>query len=332
MMKWTDTANPLPIPQTITPSHGTIEVRDYQVSEEDRKVFWKRGYWKGPVVLDAKACLDLSEEFERIYQGQIDGDGSPYEYPRWKDIMEQAKDKKNCALRKINNGWWVNESVASVVKSPVIGKIAADLLKVDSIRLWHDQIIYKPGQGAVESPGEDGNENAHHTTHPTSCALDQLGNVGWHQDYAFWQCSDTKDMITAFIVLQDTTDINGTLHTVVGSHRWGLQKDSASFFQVDNEKLSKRFAAEAEKIGEEWIDEECVLKAGQVVFHHALTFHGSGPNYKNTPRKALAIHMQPGGTKYRKNVGWHQNVKDLGPNPSDGTPFEGPTWPILYEK
>ena len=138
-------------------------------------------------------------------------------------------------------------------------------------------------------------------------------------------------MITAFIVLQDTSDINGTLHTVVGSHKWGLQKDSASFFQVDNDKLATRFAAEAEKIGVEWRDEEAVLKSGQVVFHHALTFHGSGPNFKASPRKALAIHLQPGGTRYKAGS-YHQSVKDLGPNPSPGTLFEGPHWPTLFDR
>lgn len=349
-MEWTDSSNPLPL-SNLTPSSGVIDLlQEYQVTEEDKKSFWEKGYWKGPVVLDQKGVQALSNEFERIFQGQIDTNGAaavPYEYRRWKDMVTvQAKDKTNCALRKINNGWWINESVKSVVTSPVIGKMAANLLGVNEIKLWHDSVIYKPGQGSSANNQDDADttdessseiqqrRQRQHPTHPTSCgSVDQLGNVGWHQDYAFWRCSDNSDMITAFLVLQDTSDINGTLHTVVGSHKWGLQKDAATFFQVDNDALKERFEAEAEKIGSTWQDEEAVLKAGQIIFHHALTFHGSGPNYTESPRKALAIHLQPGGTKYQgTSGGWHQNISDLGPNPKPGQLFEGSTWPVLWAK
>jgi hypothetical protein len=51
------------------------------------------------------------------------------------------------ALRKLDNGWWINDEVKKVVTDPFIGQLTADLLDMDEIRLWHDQVIYKPGVG-----------------------------------------------------------------------------------------------------------------------------------------------------------------------------------------
>lgn len=65
---------------------------------------------------------------------------------------------------KINNSWWINSTIRSAVTSKEIGKIAADLLGISEIRLWHDQAICKPGG---------------------VCEGDSSGNIGWHQDYAF---------------------------------------------------------------------------------------------------------------------------------------------------
>ena len=104
-MEWTDSSNPLPL-SNVTPSSGVIDLlQEYQVTEEDKKSFWEKGYWKGPVVLDQKGVQALSKEFERIFQGQIDNNSGsssvPYEYRRWKDMVTvQARDKRNCALRK----------------------------------------------------------------------------------------------------------------------------------------------------------------------------------------------------------------------------------------
>jgi hypothetical protein len=62
----------------------------------------------------------------------------------------------------VNNSWWVNDAVKKVVLSPAIGEAAAKLLRTNEIRLWHDQVIAKPGLGP------DGHN-------------EKAGNIGWHQ-------------------------------------------------------------------------------------------------------------------------------------------------------
>ena len=84
----------------------------------------------------------------------------------------------------------------SCVTSTLLGKIGCALMKTPACRLWHDQVIEKPGSGSnVETR--------------------DFGNVGWHQDYAYWQVSDTTNMVTAWVALQDTTLTNGAMMTLV---------------------------------------------------------------------------------------------------------------------
>ena len=83
-------------------------------------------------------------------------------------------------------------------------------------------------------------------------------------------------MCTAWTDLQDTDLQNGGMRSIVGSHKWGLLEDSNTFGHKDLDGLQARFANQ--KISGDWIDEPCIMQAGQVSFHHALTLHDSGPN------------------------------------------------------
>jgi ectoine hydroxylase-related dioxygenase (phytanoyl-CoA dioxygenase family) len=116
--------------------------------------------------------------------------------------------------------------------------------------------------------------------------------------------------------------------TLISSHKWGLVADSATFYDQDLSALRRRF----EKQGvTEWIEEPCILKAGQASFHHALCFHGSGPNQSYKPRRSVAIHLMPDGTGYRPGVQYHTNVRLLGPRPVAGQKFNNHYFPLLED-
>jgi ectoine hydroxylase-related dioxygenase (phytanoyl-CoA dioxygenase family) len=205
------------------------------------------------------------------------------------------------------NGWWINEAIREIVLSPKIGRIGARLMGTDEVRLWHDQVLYKPGSGSRE---------------------EKSGNVGWHQDYGHWQCASTQNMCTAWIALQDTDLGNGGMRTIVGSHKWGLSEDSYTFGEKDLEGLRKRF----EREGQPWIDEPCVLKAGQASFHHSLTFHGSGPNLSDQPRLSIVVHMMPADCAYRNHRQYHPNAALLGPGAREGDLYAGKFFPTIWKK
>ncbi|MEV5025333.1 phytanoyl-CoA dioxygenase family protein [Paenibacillus sp. LPE1-1-1.1] len=272
--------------------------RSYQITQKDKELFNRDGYWISPKLIDDEQIERLREAHDRIWSGEYDGDGLPMNHFRLSDNPD--------ALRKLDNGWWINDEIRKMVTDPLVGELSADLLETNEIRLWHDQIIYKPGIGDKIS-GD--------------------GNVGWHQDYGYWQCSDTHDMITVWIALQDTDLSNGGMMTILGSHKWGLIPDSDSFFNQNLEELKLKHSGDRD-----WVEEPCILKAGQASFHHGLTFHGSGPNRTNDPRLSVVAHVMKGGTSYRAGIQRHDNIRLLGPRPIHGQAFANDYFPILFKR
>jgi ectoine hydroxylase-related dioxygenase (phytanoyl-CoA dioxygenase family) len=262
--------------------------------------YWERGYWVSPKLFDDAQIERLRQAHERFWSKDYDHE-NPSQYGIVKIDKDSPKVRQQC------NVFWLNDEIRAAVTSPIIGAIGARLMKVDSVRLWHDQLIYKPGIGA------DGETND--------------GNVGWHQDYGYWKASNTTNMCTAWVALQDTDLSNGGMRTIVSSHKWGLVEDSDTFFDQDLEALAQKYAAEGKG---QWLDEPCVLKAGEASFHHALTFHGSGPNKTDAPRLSVVAHMMPGNTAYSAAPQWHPNVVFLGPNAKNGDPFVGDYWPLMW--
>ncbi|MDB5056222.1 MAG: phytanoyl-CoA dioxygenase, partial [Bacilli bacterium] len=187
-------------------------LKNYKISEQDRQVFERDGYWISPKLIDDEQIERLRHAHERIWSGDYDGSA----YPMGGNWVNRNPE----ALRKFDNGWWINDEVRNVVTDPFIGELSADLLGVDEIRLWHDQVIYKPNVGNKET---------------------NVGNVGWHQDYGYWQCTSTNNMMTVWIALQDTDLANGGMMTILGSHKWGLIPDSNSFFNQNMEELKQKY-------------------------------------------------------------------------------------------
>lgn len=280
----------------VSPDNIDSIVTDAVVAE-----YWERGYWTSPKLLSDDAILRLRAAHARLWAGDFDHEiASQYGPPK-----PQADPGD---LRQQCNAFWLNDEIRRVVTSPVLGRIGARLMRSRRALLWHDQAILKPGADAAAGCGAK-------------------PNVGWHQDYAYWQCCDTTNMVTAWVALQDTDLDNGGMRTIVGSHRWGLIPESNQFFAQNLDGDAARFAAIAKG---DWIDEPCVLPAGAASFHHALTFHGSGANQRPEPRLSVVAHMMPDGAAYRSGRLKHPNMVFLGPDARDGQKFEGPYWPQMW--
>ena len=265
---------------------------------EDIKRYEELGYWVSPVLFTAKEIGELRAAFERAYGGDLDnGKSWPYVQPLGTDSDLQIKT----ALF----AWSVNEVIFRYDADKRLVDIAAALMRVSRVRLWQDQAIWKPGA--------DGQ------------AVDS-GNIGFHQDFSYWQDSSTTNMVSANIALQDVTVANGALRVFPRSHRQGLLSGLGDFFNTDLADLRERFQAE------HGLDEEIALelKAGQVSFHHSLLVHGSGPNTTTQPRLVLAPAYVPDGTYYREE-GQEPcpHSEFLGPERRHGTPYAGDFFPLL---
>lgn len=288
-----------------------VRVKKVDVSEAQRAEYLERGYLTTPSLLDGEEIARLRRAVERLFLCDYDRDLYPFD-------RVYTYDLDSPELRKVNNGWWLSDDIRSLVLSPKLAAVAAQLMEADEVRIWHDQVVLKPGVGPDRPDFAE-------------------ANIGWHQDYAHWQVSSSQRMCTMWIALQDTDLENGGMRTIVGSHRWGLLQDADSFHDKDLENLRQRYMA-----NRDWVDEPCILKAGQASIHHCLCMHGSGPNLTYDPRMCIIIHYMPGGTFYRGRIApsgpvhrdrkgnRHANVPLLGPNAKVGDPFTGDCFPRVW--
>jgi ectoine hydroxylase-related dioxygenase (phytanoyl-CoA dioxygenase family) len=277
----------------------TLDDVDRIVTDEVIAKYWERGYWVGPKLFSDEEVQRLRDAHDRLWSGKHD-----YAVPSMYGWIERDLTKPD--LRQQVDAFYLNAEMRKAILSPLIGKIAARLMKTGSVRLWHDQALFKPGTGGKEDT--------------------IAGNVGWHQDYGFWQCCSTDNMCSAWVALQDTDLSNGAMQMVVGSHKWGLIEGSNN----DKKEMEKWADHYAKLAGVEWTHEPVLLKAGEVSFHHALTFHGSGPNNSDEPRLCVISHMMPGDTVYRAGRPQHPNLALLGPNSYDGQAFNSDFFPQLW--
>lgn len=270
-------------------------------TQDDIAFYEEHGYWVGPTMFDEARVAEIREAVKRAYAGKLEGMGA------WQFLPPVNADRPG-AVKTALFSWCVNDVIREVVFDPAITAIAAAFMKTPKVRVWQDQAIWKPGapDGIV---GDD-------------------GNIGYHQDYSYWQDSSTTNMVSANIALQDTTVLNGALCVFDGSHKLGLHDEGDGFFQPDLKKRRRQIDGQID-LGKEVV---LNLKAGQVSFHHALTFHYSGPNRFDTSRMVIAPAYMPDGTYYREEGQPETPHSEfLGPDRTHGTLYAGDHFPLVYE-
>lgn len=99
-----------------------------------------------------------------------------------------------------------------------------------------------------------------------------------HQDAPYFYHRD-HSFCTAFLHLVPTTQHNGRLHIIPGSHRLGLLEHHDRFSHMalppDRYPLSRALGIDGEP--------------GDVVFFNYFIIHGSDRNWSDTPRPALIM-------------------------------------------
>src|ERR1043166_9010543 len=109
-------------------------------SETDARFFAENGYWLGPKILTDERLDELRGHMDRVYAGDFETGRPP-----WSASWKPGDDPG--ALRKTDNSHWADDVIRALALDATVGAMAARLLGVSSIRLWHDQLLYKPGGG-----------------------------------------------------------------------------------------------------------------------------------------------------------------------------------------
>ncbi len=204
--------------------------------------------------------------------------------------------------RQICNGWKANRDIARIVLDQSLGRAIAGLAGWSGTRIMIDNVIYKP---------------------PATKAL------GFHQDNAYLSWFDPGEIVTCWIALDDTSSAGGTIEYVRGSHRWQVSPPAGEFHAPADYRKVMREAAD--RIGEQPDISYVEVAAGGGSFHHGATWHGSGANNSERPRRSLVLHAMPCDVEYvparfDQGIGpIYSRYKRLGDNMLDENYF-----PILW--
>jgi hypothetical protein len=239
---------------------STGERGPFSLSEAQVRSFAEDGYVKGGRVLEPRQIEALRDGLEAIRTGENRRTAELYE------IDEDYRREPDRNVFHFLGAWLIDDAFHDVLFHPAVTVKVAQLLGVEHVRFWHDQVFYKPPR------------------HP--------GVVTWHQDYSYWTRSTPAGHVTCWIGLDDSTLENGCLHYVPGSHRWGLLPRISLTRDMD---AVKDFLTPEQ--GAAFRPEPMILKAGECTFHHSHTVHGSYGNRSDIPRRAVVLNFMKPDTR-----------------------------------
>jgi ectoine hydroxylase-related dioxygenase (phytanoyl-CoA dioxygenase family) len=231
-----------------------------RLSDEQVRSFEENGYVAGIRVLEGAALDAVREAVERIQRGETPHLDRLYEVEE-----DYYRDPERNAFHCLG-GWLVEPALHDLIFHPAATVPAAQLLGLERLRFWHDQLFYKPPR------------------HP--------GVVAWHQDFSYWTRTLPMKHITMNIVLDDTSLENGCLHYVPGSHRWPLLAPVSFGQDMDAFRASL-----SPDLRESFRPTPIALRAGEASLHHPLMVHGSYGNRSARPRRAAVLNFMAPDTR-----------------------------------
>lgn len=246
----------------------TPEQRAFLPDDDDVAFYEANGYYISREGMLPESLLDSAHDgIQRFWDGESDA-VLPIDtgYCNWKKgDGDGQRNNEFISLQK--------KELYALATYPLLGAIAARLMRSASIRLLDDQLIYKPS-GTSDTPG--------------------IG-TGWHADRAYWGTCSTDKLITAWAPFHEVTVTRSPLIVMAGSHLWPGTEHTRFFNQHNFAEMEQRMRDQ----GREVRVVPLTMQRGQASFHHAWTLHGSYPNTSGHPRLSYAAHYQDGENRYR---------------------------------
>ncbi|MFN4147475.1 MAG: phytanoyl-CoA dioxygenase family protein, partial [Runella sp.] len=156
------------------------------------------------------------------------------------------------AFLKIMNLWREDEDVKTFVFSKRLAQIAADLMGVEGVRLYHDQALYKEPTGGI---------------------------TPWHADQFYWPLA-SPNTTTVWIPLQATPLEMGPLAFAEKSQAVKIGRDLE--ISDESEALMQRALTQFNM-------NETPFDLGEVSYHAGWLFHRAGANVSSKARKVMTM-------------------------------------------
>jgi ectoine hydroxylase-related dioxygenase (phytanoyl-CoA dioxygenase family) len=215
----------------------------YTLTQDQLTFYQKNQFIKLKDVLDVETIA----HFNAVISAQV-------EKMNTENTALEERTTYGKAFLQLFNLWRENEEVKSFIFSKRFAQIAAELMRVDGVRLYHDQALFKEGGGGI---------------------------TPWHADQYYWPLESDKT-VTAWIPLQGTPLEMGPLEFSAGSHAIVEGRE----LEIGDE--SEAIIQKTLRV----TDFEHVIEAfdiGEVSFHSGWIFHRAGANITNDMRKVMTI-------------------------------------------
>lgn len=211
---------------------------------------------------------DARRDFERDGHVLLRHVASPDEVAAYRSVIREAtfgntvetrpldeRDTYGRAFIQVGDLWKKHATVAGFTLSPRFARIAAELLDVPAVRLYHDQALFKEPGG---------------------------GFTPWHQDQYYWPL-DSDRTVTMWMPLVDISAEMGGMEFGSGTHRRPALAELA--ISDESEAYFERMAAR----GEFAVTKPVPMAAGDATFHAGWTLHRALPNSSNQMREVMTI-------------------------------------------
>jgi len=212
----------------------------------------------------------------------------------------EDRDTYGKAFIQSMNLWRIDLRVREFVFARRFAKVAADLMGVSGVRLYHDQSLFKEPGGGI---------------------------TPWHQDQVYWPL-DTRHTITMWMPLVDVPTEVGSVVFASGSHKFGdlggaeIGDDSQAHFDRMITERGFNLASYAP------------MRAGDATFHSGWTLHGAPANETASMRSVMTVIYFADGTKVGEidsPMRRDDNERWLGSLPT-GAPAESEMNPLLWSR
>jgi len=253
--------------------------------------------------------INFYQEAGHVY---LPGVASAYEVGAYRqailDIVERHKaglrpledrDTYGKAFLQIGN-LVEDESVRHFILARRFGKIAADLMGVEGVRLYHDQALFKEAGG---------------------------GPTPWHQDQGYWPL-DTPNTVTMWMPLVDVSAQSGTMTFASRSNAKGYLGDLP---------ISDKSEAEFDKFVKESgydLHTNGAMAAGDATFHSGWTLHRAPGNSTDVMREVMTVIFVADGVRISepRNKQQEADLKSWFAGLKPGDLAAGDHNPMIYKK
>lgn len=213
----------------------------YALRPEQIQFYRDNGYIKLKQVLSAEVIEHYKKEIAAAVR-KHDTNSTPMEK---RSVYDQA-------FTQVHNLWLKSDAVAKFVMSKRLGRVAAELMGVQGVRLYHDQALYKEPGG---------------------------GFTPWHVDQQYWPMS-SNHCVTAWIPLQATPLEMGPLSFAPKSSQIRAGRDL---------EISAESEVAISRNLKDYPQDESAFDLGEVSFHSGWIFHRAGGNKTDHPREVMTI-------------------------------------------